>query len=103
MAITILKHLEPCPKCDNRLYMSVKIQDNLIKDVEDKDEAGTIFYSCSGDVSHRFKLTPAGKLVRLPDVVVSAPRKKAAKKSKKAKKETRKIRKVKVIRKNKTK
>lgn len=101
MAVAILRHLDLCPKCDNHLHMSVKIQDNLIKDVEDKDEAGTIYYSCSGETSHHFKLTPAGKLVRLPDTVVSAPRKRTAKKAKKAKKETRKIRKVKVIKKKK--
>lgn len=101
MTTTILKHLDPCPKCENRLYMSVKIQDNLIKDIEDKDEAGTIYYSCFGEVSHRFKLIPAGKLIRLPDVITSVPRKKTAKKTKKTKKEVRKIRKVKVIKKKK--
>ncbi|MFH1453310.1 MAG: hypothetical protein ABIH00_04945 [Armatimonadota bacterium] len=93
-----LRHLDPCPKCDNKLYMSVKVYDSLIKDLEDKDEPGTIYFSCSGTTSHCFKLKPTGRLIRLPDVIIKTPRKKAAKKDKK-KKETRKIRKIKVVKK----
>lgn len=99
----LLKHLDPCPKCEEKLFMSVKIYDTLVKDTEDKDEPGTIYFACGGATSHHFKLTPAGKLIRLQDVVVKAPRKKAVKKAKKKQKEVRQIRKIKVIKKAKKK
>lgn len=89
MATMTLKHLDPCPQCENKVYVSIKIKEGLVRDLEDKDPPGTLIFTCTGAPAHRFKMIPGKTLTRLSDLIIKKPRvnKKTSKKTKKTAKD----------------
>ena len=60
-----LHHLDPCPKCDGKMLMSVKIKKGtLMKEgFIGEDPEGTLYFMCNRAPSHRYLQIPGCDLI----------------------------------------
>ncbi|MBI2252601.1 MAG: hypothetical protein HYU63_07700, partial [Armatimonadetes bacterium] len=65
IAALTLNHLDQCPLCDGKVFISVKIKEGIIKELHQSELSHNITFTCDQNSNHYFIITPEGKLLHV--------------------------------------
>lgn len=65
IATLTLNHLDQCPLCDGKVFISVKIKEGIIKELNQSESPHNISFTCDQNSNHYFIIAPEGKLLHI--------------------------------------